>query len=71
MIHFPLTKLQCCPTSDGAAAAILCSEAFIKAHKLEDQAVELLGISLQTDTDCTFDSTAINLTGGDMARRAS
>lgn len=35
-VHFPLTKLQCCPTSDGAAAAILCSEAFVKAHKLED-----------------------------------
>jgi acetyl-CoA acetyltransferase len=36
MIHFPLTKLQCCPTSDGAAAAILCSESFIKKHGLEN-----------------------------------
>lgn len=25
-IHYPLTKLQCCPTSDGAACAIVCSE---------------------------------------------
>lgn len=33
-IHYPLTKLQCCPTSDGAAAAILCSDEFVKAHKL-------------------------------------
>lgn len=35
MIHYPLTKLQCCPTSDGAAAAILCSEEFVKVNKLE------------------------------------
>jgi len=36
MIHEPLTKLQCCPTSNGAAAAIFCSEEFVKKHKLED-----------------------------------
>ena len=35
-IHYPLTKLQCCPTSDGAAAAIICSEEFVKANKLQD-----------------------------------
>ena len=46
MIHAPLTKLQCCPTSDGAAAAILVSEEFIKANGLEAQAVEISGITL-------------------------
>jgi sterol carrier protein 2 len=35
-IHYPLTKLQCCPTSDGAAAAIVCSEAFVLKHGLQD-----------------------------------
>lgn len=45
----PLTKLQCCPTSDGAAAAIVCSEAFVKKHNLQDQAVEIKGIDLKTD----------------------
>jgi len=34
-----LTKLQCCPTSDGAGAAIICNEAKVKEWKLEDQAV--------------------------------
>lgn len=34
-----LTKLQCCPTSDGAGAAIFCNEAKVKEWKLEDQAV--------------------------------
>ena len=71
MIHYPLTKLQCCPTSDGAAAVILCSEEFVKANKLEDQAAELLGISLQTDQDNTFTTSSINLTGGNMAARAA
>jgi acetyl-CoA acetyltransferase len=36
MIHFPLNKLSCCPTSDGAGAAILASEKFVKEHGLED-----------------------------------
>jgi acetyl-CoA acetyltransferase len=29
-IHGVLTKLQCCPTSDGAGAAILMSEKLMK-----------------------------------------
>ena len=43
-VHDPLTKLQCCPTSDGSAAAILASEDFVKARGLQGQAVEILGI---------------------------
>ena len=48
--HGPLTKLQCCPQSDGSAAAILASEDFVKAFGLEDQAVEIIGMKLGTDT---------------------
>ena len=36
-VHEPLTKLQCCPTSDGSAAAILASEDFVKARGLQDR----------------------------------
>jgi sterol carrier protein 2 len=32
----PLNKLSCCPTSDGAAAAVVCSEEFVRAHGLQD-----------------------------------
>ncbi len=32
-----LTKLQCCPTSDGAAAAIVASEDFVRDNNLMDQ----------------------------------
>ena len=42
MVHDPLTKLQCCPTSDGAGAAVLASEEFVKKHNLQDKAIEIL-----------------------------
>lgn len=35
-VYEPLTKLQCCPTSDGAAAAVIASEEFVRANGLED-----------------------------------
>jgi acetyl-CoA acetyltransferase len=50
----PLTKLQCCPTSEGGAAAIVCSEAFVKKHKLESQAVEIC-MAMATGTPCGLD----------------
>ena len=37
MVYEPLTKLQCCPTSDGAGAAVLASEEFVKKHGLAGQ----------------------------------
>lgn len=48
-IYEYLTKLQCCPTSDGAAACILASENFVRRHGLEHQAVEILGMEMATD----------------------
>ena len=71
-IYEPLTKLQCCPTSDGAACAIVCSEEFVKAHGLEDQAVEIKAIAMTTDSKSTFDSnSSMNLVGSEMARRCA
>ena len=49
MIHAPLTKLQCSPTSDGAACAIVASERFVDEHGLWDQAVEIAGQAMVTD----------------------
>jgi sterol carrier protein 2 len=54
MIYEPLTKLQCCPTSDGAGAAILASEDFVRAHGLESQAVEIW-MAMATDLPSTFE----------------
>ncbi|CAM5426745.1 hypothetical protein STANM309S_00397 [Streptomyces tanashiensis] len=35
-VHRPLTKLQCSPTSDGAAAAVVVSERFVDEHGLRE-----------------------------------
>jgi len=71
-IHGPLTKLQCCPTSDGAGAAIVVSEEFVKANKLEDQAVEILGMVMTTDFATTFtDRSCMKIAGSDMTKKAA
>src|SRR5499426_1276925 len=48
MVYDPLTILQCCPTSDGAGAAILCSEAFAKKQGIS-RPVKIVGQAMQTD----------------------
>ena len=45
-IYAPLTKLQCSPTSDGSAAAVVASERFVEQHGLGARAVEILGQAL-------------------------
>src|SRR5262249_6684132 len=72
MVYEPLTKLQCCPTSDGAGAAILASEDFVKRHGLRDKAVEILGMAMTTDFPSTFEEkSCIKLVGFDMTKRAA
>jgi len=71
MVFAPLTKLQCCPTSDGAGAAILASEEFVRKHGLENKAIEILGQAMTTDFESSFDKSAIKLVGYDMTRKAA
>ncbi len=72
MVYEPLTKLQCCPTSDGAGAAILASEAFVTKHGLQKQAVEIAGMAMATDFKSTFDDkSCIKLIGYDMTKQAA
>jgi len=72
MVHAPLTKLQCCPTSDGSAAAVLASEEFVHKHSLEDKAIEIIGQAMVTDTADTFESkSSIALIGSEMTRLAA
>lgn len=71
-IHRLLTKLQCCPTSDGSACVILANEEFVKKHKLEKQAIEILGMEMCTDFSSSFESgSSIVLAGSDMAKIAA
>ncbi|OQR68744.1 non-specific lipid-transfer protein-like, partial [Tropilaelaps mercedesae] len=68
----PLTKLQCCPTSDGSAAAILMSEDMVKRLGLQDQAVEILAMEMATDLPSTFEeNSCIKMVGFDMTKTAA
>lgn len=70
-IHEPLTKLQCSPTSDGAAAAMVVSERFVERHGLGDRAVEIVAQSMTTDTEASFSSgTCIDAVGKPMTAAA-
>ena len=72
MIHEPLTKLQCSPTSDGSAAAVVASERFVDEHGLWDQAVEIAGQAMVTDMTSTFDEgSCIRIVGYDMSQQAA
>lgn len=67
----PLTLLMCCPPTNGAAAAIVCSEEFAKAKGI-DSSVRLRAQSLVTDLSGTFDTTdMMKVVGYDMTVKAS
>ncbi|KAJ2896347.1 nonspecific lipid-transfer protein mitochondrial precursor [Zalerion maritima] len=70
-IHEPLTKLQCCPTSDGGAAAVLVSQDFLDARPhLKPQAIQIAGQCLATDAPSLFSRSAIDLMGFEMTQFA-
>jgi len=72
LVYGPLTKLQCCPTSDGAGAAIVCSEDFIKKHGLQAKAVEILGQAMATDFESTFsEKSCIKIVGADLTKASA
>ncbi|XP_073752850.1 sterol carrier protein 2 isoform X2 [Callorhinus ursinus] len=67
-----LTVLQCCPTSDGAAAAVLASEVFVRKYGLESKAVEILAQEMVTDLPSSFeDKSIIKMVGFDMSKEAA
>jgi acetyl-CoA acetyltransferase len=72
VIYHPLTKLQCSPTSDGSAAAIIASEQFVEEHGLGDRAIEIAGQTMVTDTPETWDdNSAISVVGAKMTEKAA
>ena len=72
MIHYPLTKLQCSPTSDGAGAAVIVSQRFLDSRpELKSHAILIAGQSLMTDSPALFSRSAMDLVGFDMTKRAA
>ncbi|KAF2744749.1 thiolase-like protein [Sporormia fimetaria CBS 119925] len=72
MIHYPLTKLQCSPTSDGAGAAVIVSQKFLDERPhLKSQAILMAGQTLFTDSPQLYSKSSMDLVGYDMTRRAA
>ncbi|MFD9657578.1 lipid-transfer protein [Streptomyces mirabilis] len=72
VVHRPLTKLQCSPTSDGAAAAVVVSERFLERHEPAHQAVEIVAQAMTTDTEESFASgSCVDVVGQPMSREAA
>ncbi|TXI89911.1 MAG: lipid-transfer protein [Cupriavidus sp.] len=70
-IFDPLTRLQCCPPTCGAAAAVLCSEAFARKHGL-DRRVKIAAQALTTDGPSSFNEGDMRkLVGYDMTVNAA
>ncbi|WP_189947965.1 lipid-transfer protein [Streptomyces alanosinicus] len=70
-VHRPLTKLQCSPTSDGAAAVVVVSERFASGRGLS-ALVEIAGQAMATDTEESFASgSCIDVVGQPMSRAAA
>ncbi|MBV1872446.1 MAG: lipid-transfer protein, partial [Gammaproteobacteria bacterium] len=67
----PITRLQCCPPTCGAGAAILCTEEFAKRHGIENP-VYIAGMSMATDVESSFnEASMIKAIGFDMAKKAA
>jgi sterol carrier protein 2 len=66
----PLTRYQCCPPTCGAAAAVLCSDAYAQKHGI-DASVYIAGQVMTTDPASSFESSMIKVIGYDMARDAA
>ena len=70
-MHGVLTRLQCCPPTSGAAAALLTSEKVAKKHGLRSD-VKITGQSMTTDFPSSFEGkTMMQIVGSDMSQAAA
>src|SRR5437899_255742 len=69
-VYDPLTLMQCCPTSDGAAAAILCSPEYAAKHNIS-KPVKIAGMSMQTDRPEDWGLGFLGMIGVGMSRHAA
>ena len=71
-IFGPLTRLQCCPPSCGAAAVLVVSEAFAERLAPGAPRIVIRAQAMTTDTPSSFDPGDLTrLVGYDMTRRAA
>lgn len=69
-VYGPLTRLQCCPPTCGAAAAVLCSSEF--ARRVGTHAdVTIRAQAMTTDYPSSFTGSMMELVGYDMTKTAA
>ncbi len=69
-IFLNLTKLQCCPPTCGAAAAVVCTEKFAKKYGLGTDVI-IAGQAMVTDFPSSFEEGLIKAVGADMTAAAA
>ncbi|HRD28449.1 MAG TPA: lipid-transfer protein [Caulobacter sp.] len=70
-LYGPLTRLQACPPTCGAAAAVICSEAYARKHGINADVV-IAGQAMTTDFPTALNSgSAVQIIGYDMAAAAA
>lgn len=69
-IYGPLTRLQCCPPTCGAAAAVVTSEEFARRRGLRAD-VAIAAQAMTTDTAVSFEGDMMRLVGYQMAKSAA
>jgi acetyl-CoA acyltransferase len=69
-LYDPITRLQCCPPTCGAAAALVCSDDFAR-RKGVARRVRIAAQAVVTDTEATFGGSLMDLVGYRMAAIAA
>ncbi|MGP1283206.1 MAG: lipid-transfer protein [Parasphingopyxis sp.] len=70
-MYGPLTRLQCCPPTCGAAAAVICSEEFATTRGIAAD-IAIAGQAMTTDRPDSFDGDDLAITvGAGMSRAAA
>jgi acetyl-CoA acetyltransferase len=66
----PLTRVQCCPPTCGAAAAVLCSDEYAKKKGIT-KPVWIAAQAMTTDYESSFEDSMIKMIGADMTAAAA
>jgi acetyl-CoA acetyltransferase len=69
-LYGPVTRLQCCPPTCGAAAAVVVSAEYAGRH-VGGRAIRIAAQSMTTDAPGSFEGSMILAVGYDMSRHAT
>ncbi|MGH3446863.1 MAG: thiolase family protein [Nocardioidaceae bacterium] len=73
LVSEPLTRAMCAPLSDGAAAALLCSESYLSQQcpEVRAQAIPILGLGLSGGSYRDYTEPSLSRTAADHAYKAA